>query len=142
MTKIFSETKIEVRYAETDQMGIVHHASYIVYFEVARIDWLSKLGFTYKKMEDDGVMLPVVSLTTNFKKSAFFGDVLTVKTSLKKMPNVKIEFCYEIFNKKGELLTTGETTLVFMCVKKRRPIKCPENIIKVIENYSDSIFKP
>lgn len=137
MTNISTEILIEVRYAETDQMAIVHHSSYIVYFEAARIDWLSKLGFTYKKMEEEGVILPVVSLSTKFKKSALFGDTLTVKTTLKKTPNIKIEFSYEIFNQHEELLTTGETVLVFMSAKNRKIMKCPSNILEAIENYSE-----
>jgi len=78
MTKITTETKIQVRYGETDQMGVVYHGNYAQYFEIARLTWLEELGFSYKKMEENGIMLPVVSLHTEFKKSAKFDDILTI----------------------------------------------------------------
>lgn len=139
MEKITTETQVRVRYGETDQMGIVYHGNYAQYFEIARLEWLEELGFSYKKMEDEGVMLPVVSLSTKFKDSAKFDDVLTIKTTLKKVPVVKIEFEYELFNEQGVLLTTGETILVFVSAKTRRPIKCPDNMLKKIESYVSSI---
>jgi len=131
--KIISETKLKVRYSETDQMGVVHHGNYAQYLELARIDWLSKLGFSYKTMEENGVMLPVFTLDLKFKKSAFFDDELTVKTSLRKIPTVKIIFDFEIFNKNKELLTTATTTLVFVNSKTRKPIMCPSYLLEKIE---------
>ena len=139
MIKMTTETKVRVRYGETDQMGVVYHGNYAQYFEIARIEWLEQLGFSYKKMEEQGVMLPVVSLNTEFKKPAMFDDILTIKTRLQRSPSVKIEFDYELFNQKGELLTTGGTVLVFVSSESRRPIKCPEDMLKKIESYSDSI---
>ena len=139
MAKITTETQVRVRYGETDQMGVVYHGNYAQYFEIARIEWLEALGFSYKKMEFDGIMLPVVSLSTQFKNPAKFDDVLTIKTSLKKVPTVKIEFEYELFNEQGVLLTTGNTILVFVSAKTRRPIKCPDVMLKKIENYISSI---
>ncbi|AXT63483.1 acyl-CoA thioesterase [Aquimarina sp. AD10] len=132
--KIISETKLKVRYSETDQMGVVHHGNYAQYLELARIDWLSKLGFSYKTMEENGVMLPVFTLDLKFKKSAFFDDELTVKTSLRKIPTVKIIFDFEIFNKNKELLTTATTTLVFVNSKTRKPIMCPSYLLEKIED--------
>ena len=139
MTKITTETKIQVRYGETDQMGVVYHGNYAQYFEIARLTWLEELGFSYKKMEENGIMLPVVSLHTEFKKSAKFDDILTIRTRLRKEPSVKIEFDYELFNAEGELLTTGGTVLVFISKETRRPIKCPEDMLKKINSYSGSI---
>ena len=126
-------SNIKVRYAETDQMGVVHHGNYAQYLEVSRVEWLEQLGFSYKKMEAEGVMLPVVDMAMKFKKSAFFDDVLQVKVSLKKIPTVKIEFEYEIFNQKQELLTTASTTLFFMNAKTKRPMSCPETLLEKIK---------
>ncbi len=132
---ITSETKLKVRYSETDQMGIVHHGNYAQYLELARIDWLSRLGISYKSMEENGIMLPVFTLDLKFKKSAFFDDELTVKTSMKKIPTVKIIFDYEIFNSHQELLTVASTTLVFVDSKTRKPIACPSYLLEKIKNY-------
>ena len=142
MTEISIKTQMKVRYAETDQMGVVHHGNYAQYFEIARLEWLTALGFSYKKMEEQGVMLPVVSLSTQFKKPAYFDDELTITTTIKQLPNVRIEFCYKIENQNKELLTTGETVLVFMNSATRKPIKCPENLRNAIEAHLNTTLTP
>ncbi|WP_072554434.1 acyl-CoA thioesterase [Tenacibaculum todarodis] len=126
------EHSFRVRYAETDQMGVVYHGNYAQYFELGRTEWLRSLNITYKKMEENGIMLPVISLACNFKKSALYDDVLTVKTSLKKTPTVKIEFNYEITNQNNELICTGNTVLAFIDMKKNRPTRCPNYILELL----------
>lgn len=121
--------KVRVRYAETDQMGVVYHGNYAQYFEMGRVEWLRNLGLSYRFMEENGVMLPVVSLTLNFKKPARYDDLLTVKTIFKKQESVKIEFDYEIYNENGELLTIGNSVLVFVDMKTGRPVT-PPNYVK------------
>ncbi len=121
---------IRVRYAETDQMGVVYHGNYAQYLEIGRTEWLRSLGVTYKSMEKTGIMLPVISLNCNFKKSALYDDQLTITTFLKKTPNVKIEFDYEIKNQHDELICTGSTVLAFMNSDSKKPIRCPEFLLK------------
>ncbi len=128
------EIQIRVRYGETDQMGVVYHGNYALYLEMGRIEWLRKLGVSYKSMEEKGIMLPVVSLNINYKKSAGYDDVINVKTQLKKVPTAKIEFEYEITNKKGELLTTANTTLVFIDMKTNRPTRAPQYLLDLINS--------
>ncbi|WP_445735543.1 acyl-CoA thioesterase [Mariniflexile sp.] len=127
------EIQIRVRYGETDQMGVVYHGNYPLYLEMGRIEWLRKLGISYKTMEENGIMLPVISLSINYKKSAVYDDVINVKTQLKNMPTAKIEFNYEITNEKGELLTVASTTLVFIDMKTNRPVKAPQYILDLIK---------
>ena len=128
----FDEIQIRVRYGETDQMGVVYHGNYALYLEMGRIEWLRKLGVSYKSMEENGVMLPVVSLNVNYKKPARYDDVINVKTQLKKTPTVKIEFEYEITDVFGDILTTAETTLVFLDKKSNKPIRAPKYILEAI----------
>ncbi len=123
-------TNVKVRYAETDQMGVVYHGNYAQYLEIARIDWLANIGISYKKMEEEGVMLPVYELKLRFKKSAKFDDDLKIETTLKGKPGVRIEFEYEIFNQHDELLTEAETTLIFMDIARNKPIKCPQYVLE------------
>ena len=123
---------VKVRYAETDQMGVVYHGNYAQYLEIARIEWLAALGISYRKMEEEGVMLPVYELNLRFKKSAKFDDVLRIETKLSKIPGVRIEFIYEIFNQHDELLTQAGTTLIFMNIEQNRPIKCPQYILDLL----------
>lgn len=130
---ISTSTSIEVRYAETDQMGVVHHSVYPIYFEQARVDWLRIMGMHYQKMEDSGVMLPLNKLTVDYKRPAKFGDILTVEVSLNKLPGATILFDYKITNQNDVLLTLGQTSLVFVDMKSGRPIRCPEPIMKLIQ---------
>ena len=127
------EIKIRVRYGETDQMGFVYHGNYAQYLEMGRIEWLRKLGVSYKKMEEEGILLPVLSLDINFKKSAYYDDVINVKTQLKKIPTVRIEFDYEITNKKGEIITTANAVLVFVNLKTKKPMRCPKYILDKLQ---------
>lgn len=124
-----NETKIRVRYGETDQMGVVYHANYANYFEVGRTEWLRQYGITYKSMEDSGIMLPVISLEIKYKNSARYDDMLTVKTVVKSVPSVRIEFDYELLSEHGDILATGKTVLVFIDMKRNRPTRCPDYLL-------------
>ena len=130
----FHEFKVRVRYAETDQMGVVYHGNYAQYFEMGRVEWLRNLGLSYSVMEKQGVMLPVVSLTMNYKKPARYDDLLTVRTIFKKQESVKIEFDYEIYNEAGQLLTIGNSVLVFVDMKTGRPVLPPEYVKESINS--------
>jgi len=127
------QTKIKVRYGETDQMGVVYHGNYAQYLEIGRLEWLTALGISYKEMEANDVMLPVVSLNLNYKKPAYYDDVLTITTSLLKRPTASIEFSYEIHNSSGELLTTANTKLVFVNMKSNFPMRCPQYILDKLQ---------
>jgi acyl-CoA thioester hydrolase len=122
------EFNVRVRYAETDQMGVVYHGNYAQYFEMGRVEWLRNLGISYKWMEENGVMLPVVSLQMDYKKPARYDDLLRVKTILKSQTSVKIEFDYEIYNEQNDLLTTGYSMLVFVDMKTGRPMVPPSYV--------------
>lgn len=126
------QIEVRVRYAETDQMGVVYHGNYAQYFEMGRVEWLRNLGVSYRWMEENGIMLPVVSLSMNYKKPAKYDDLLIVKTILKNQSSVRIEFDYELYSEKGELLTIASSTLVFVDMKTGRPTLPPEYILERI----------
>lgn len=127
--------QIRVRYGETDQMGYVYYGNYAQYFEIGRVEWLRNLGISYKRMEDSGIMLPALNLNINYLKPAKYDDLLTLKTTLSKKPSVRIKFDFQIFNEEKELLTEGETSLVFIDMKKNRPTKAPEYFMKKIAPF-------
>lgn len=129
-------TEIRVRYGETDQMGVVYHANYANYFEVGRTEWLRQFGMSYKRMEETGIMLPVISLNINYKNSARYDDLLTVKTQLKKLPTASIEFEYELLNEENKVLATGSTTLVFIDMERNRPTRCPKYLLDQLQDKS------
>jgi len=130
----YHETKIRVRYGETDQMGIVYHGNYAQYLEIGRIEWLRSYGISYKKMEEQGVMLPVISLSLNYKKPAGYDDEIYVKTRLVKTPTATIEFDFEILNKDGEIITFAKVILAFINKKTMRPTRCPKYILDKLLN--------
>ena len=127
-----NQTKLRVRYGETDQMGYVYYGNYAQYFEVGRVEWLRSLGFSYKKLEESGVMLPVIELKIQYHKPATYDDLLTITTELKKQPLIKIEFDFQVHNESDVLLTSGYACLVFMDKLKNRPIKGPSALLEAI----------
>ncbi len=130
------EIEIQVRYSETDQMSFVYHGNYVKYFEIGRITWLKKLGISYKKMEEDGIFLPVIELKINFKKPALFDDKLIVKTKLIRTPSYMIEFDLEI-KRDDQVITLGYTKLIFLNSKTNKPMRCPENILRELIKVSE-----
>jgi len=129
-----SKMNFRVRYCETDQMGVVHHGNYAQYFEMGRIEWLRNFKLSYKKMEEDGMGLPVVNLQTNFLKPLYYDDELTLVTELKELPTAKIIFTYKLFRGQ-DLMSTGETTLVFVDMVRNRPIKAPSYFLELLNSY-------
>lgn len=130
------ETKVKVRYAETDQMGIVHHANYALYYEIARTECFeASSGITYESMEADGVMLPLLELQSKYLKPAFYNQVLTVKCSVKELPTVRLNVDYEIYNDQEQLINIGRTTLVFVDKSTRKPCQPPEIFMEGIRKY-------
>ncbi|KPM33693.1 Thioesterase family protein [Croceitalea dokdonensis DOKDO 023] len=124
------QISFRVRYGETDQMGVVYHGNYAQFLEMGRVEWLRNLGVSYKSMEEEGIILPVINLQIAYRKSAVYDDLITVETTLAKMPLVKIEFDYAIYNEGKELLATANTVLAFMDKKKNKPLKCPDELLK------------
>ena len=103
-------TKIITRYSETDQMGIIHHSNYAVWFEAGRTDFFKKIGFSYKEIEGRGVLLPLYEMNCKFKSPARYEDEITIKTSLKEITKVRVIFSYKVINDlDGKLLSLGET---------------------------------
>ena len=127
--------QIRVRYSETDQMGVVYHGNYLPYFEIGRVEWLRTKGISYKSLEANNIGLPIASLTLNYKKSARYDDLLSVKTKLKSYSGVKIEFECAIVNEQNDLLTTATFLLVFIDLKTGRPIMPPKYILDIVEKY-------
>ncbi|MBC9797069.1 acyl-CoA thioesterase [Sinomicrobium weinanense] len=126
------EIQIRIRYGETDQMGVVYHGNYAQFVEMGRVEWLRNIGVSYRSMEENGIMLPVISLQLDYKKPARYDDLISVSTTLKKMPGVKIEFEYKIYNEKREILTFGSTVLAFVDMKTGRPVRCPDYLLEKI----------
>jgi acyl-CoA thioester hydrolase len=131
-----SETKIRVRYAETDQMGVVYYGNYAQYFEVGRAESIRHLGYTYKDMEEEGIIMPVVELQIRYLRPAKYDDLITIKTQVRDLPlHHKIIFHQEVYNAQEELLCSGHVSLYFMEAKTMKKSKMPERLKNLLKSY-------
>jgi acyl-CoA thioester hydrolase len=130
-----AETQIRVRYAETDQMGYVYYGNYAMYFEVARVEAMRSAGFSYREMEDKGVMMPVLESHFRYIKPGKYDELLTVTTTIPELPGVRIRFEYQVINEKGELITEGWTTLAFLKKESQVPTRPPQNLLDLLKPY-------
>ena len=131
-----TQTQVRVRYAETDQMGVVYHSNYFQYFEVARAESIRQLGFTYADMKKMGVIMPVIEVQCRYLRPARYDDLLTVKVILKELPiHHKIEFHQEVYNEQGDLLVNGKVILYFMEAGTMKRTIMPEQLLLKLQPY-------
>lgn len=133
---IHSIHSIRVRYAETDPMKYVYYGNYATYFEIGRVELLRTIGMPYDEIENQGIWLPVSDYKIKYLKPALYDQKLEIHTYLKKIPGVRIEFEYEIYNEEGIKITEASTSLFFLDSKTGKIIKCPDYLLKLIhENW-------
>jgi len=139
---IVTETKIRVYYQDTDKMGVVYYGNYARYYEIGRTEMIREMGFTYKQMEELNILLPARSLKINYFKSAYYDELLTVRTIVEAIPKVKFPIKTEIYNEQGELINSGETVLAFFSALTNKPIAAPKfftnEMIRVFNNLEKS----
>lgn len=123
--KIINKTHYRVRYGDTDKMEVVYYGNYPFLYEIGRTEMMRDIGLTYKEMEEEGIMMPVIDMQIKYHAPAYYDELLTIQTELNKAPGVKIEFIYKIYNEKEELLNEAMTTLAFVNIASRRPLKAP-----------------
>jgi acyl-CoA thioester hydrolase len=130
-----SETSVRVRYGETDQMAYVYYGNYAMYYEVARVESLRRLGVTYKELEASGVMMPVLENRSKFLAAARYDELLRIVVTIREKPSVRIKFEYEIFNEENKLIHQGETLLAFVDTKSGRPCRPPGLMMNVLTPF-------
>lgn len=130
-----SQTTVRVRYGETDQMGYVYYGFYAMYYEVARVESLRQLGLTYKEIEAMGIIMPVLENRSKFLAPGRYDELLTIVTTIREKPGVRIKFEYEIFNEEKKLIHQGETLLAFVDKKTNRPCRPPQAMENVLESF-------
>jgi len=129
-----SETKIRVRYAETDKMGFVYYGNYAAYYEVGRGELMRVLGMTYRDTEERGCLMPLLEMSVRYHRPARYDDLLRVVTTVSKMPETRMHFTYEIYNDEtGMLINKGETTLTFINAVTYKPMRAPDWFLELIE---------
>ncbi|MBU0763360.1 MAG: acyl-CoA thioesterase [Bacteroidetes bacterium] len=126
-----AETKIRIAYGDTDRMGYCYYGNYSRFYEVARTELLRSLGKSYRELEEMGIMMPVISMSSRFIKPAYYDEEITVRAVITEPPRSRIRFEYEIYNDNNELINTGETTLAFIDRDRNRPQPAPEFLVKL-----------
>lgn len=132
------ESKIRVRYGETDQMGYMYYGNYAEWYEVARVEMLRSLGMTYRSVEESGVMMPVLELKCKYIRPALYDEEITIKVTIAELPATRIRFVYELTNEAGTLINIGETTLVFVNIQSKRPCLPPEDFLNRMKPFFEN----
>ena len=132
------QVSYRVCYADTDQMGYVYYGNYARFYEIARVETLRSIGVSYKVLEDAGIGLPVYENYSKYHAPAFYDDLLRIECTLIKMPSVRIEFEYKVYNQSDVLLHEGKTTLVFMDLVTKKVVKAPDWLILAILEKSSN----
>lgn len=129
-------TQVRVRYGETDQMGYLYYGNYAQYYEVGRAEMIRSIGLTYRDMEAiHGVLMPVMSLNMRFVRPALYDELLTITTTLRKLPERSITFHHEIFNEKNKLVNGGSVKLTFVDSAINKSIDAPEFLLEKLRPH-------
>jgi acyl-CoA thioester hydrolase len=128
-----SSSIVRVRYAETDQMGMVYHSNFLVYFEIGRTDYLRELGFTYRKMEEDHVYMPVTECHCRFHLPAVYDDELTIQTNLELLSRLKLRFNYEVIRKADSKLIAEGYTVHVPINQDGKPCRVPSIYLAALQ---------
>lgn len=129
-----------VRYGETDQMGYLYYGQYAQYYEIGRVEMLRSLGLTYKEMEEvHGIIMPVMSLQMRYVRPAYYDELLTIRTSLRKLPDMTITFLVDMFNEAGKLVNGGSVKLCFVDRATNKSVYTPEFLLEKLRPYFEKV---
>lgn len=132
---ITHDTQIRVLYRDTDKMGVVYHANYIVFYEAARNEMFRAIGLPYTLLEKMNIVMPIVEVESKYKAPAYYDDLLTVRSTIKELPAARAVVEYEVFNEVGTLLNTGKTVLGYVNTERMRPCRAPKEFLDELEKY-------
>lgn len=137
--KLEFTTQIRVRYVDVDQSGFVYNGNYATYYEVGRTESLRQMGRTYKEIEEEGIVMPLLNQFSKFIRPARYDDLLTIITRIPELPNTRIRFEYEIYNQDGQKINEGFNELIFLNVERARPQRAPEWFVDLLKKHSENI---
>jgi acyl-CoA thioester hydrolase len=126
---------VRVRYGETDQMGYCYYGNYAQFFEVGRVEAMRNLGCSYKKIEDNGIMLPVAEFSVKYLQPAYYDDLLRIETQIVSLQGAALLFNYALYNESNVLLANASTKLIFVDKQSMRPIKPPQFFVELIQSF-------
>jgi len=131
---ITGEIKLRVRYSDTDQMGYVYYGRYASFYEIARVELFRSLGFSYKKLEGEGIGMPVIDMETKYILPIKYDEQIKINTSIENLPSSRISFKYEVYNQNNELANTANTTLTFINLINKKPVRMPAELLDIIKS--------
>jgi acyl-CoA thioester hydrolase len=131
---ITGEIKLRVRYSDTDQMGYVYYGRYAIFYEIARVELFRSLGFSYKKLEEEGIGMPVIDMETKYILPIKYDEQIKINTTIENLPSSKISFKYEVYNQNNELANTANTTLTFINLINKKPVRMPAELLDIIKS--------
>ena len=132
---ITSETKIRVRYDEVDKMGYVYHGNYAKYYHISRTELLRRIGISDKELENNNVILPVIEMSIKYIKPIFYDDIITIRTYLYNIPTSRMIFHHEVRNHNDEVINQADSTLAFVDINTRVPMRAPQLIVNKIKSH-------
>ena len=132
---ITHDTQIRVLYRDTDKMGVVYHANYLVFYEAARTEMFRSIGLPYTLLEQMNIAMPIVEVESKYKAPAFYDEVLTIRATIKELPEVRAVVEYEVFNETGAVINTGKTVLGYVNMERKRPCRAPKEFIDELQKY-------
>ncbi|MBE9517373.1 MAG: acyl-CoA thioesterase [Bacteroidetes bacterium] len=137
MLAITKKTQYRILYADTDMMGVVYYGNYGRLFEMGRTEMIRELGLPYIELEKKGIVMPVFSVESKYRNVLKYDELITIETTVKEVPAVRMEFFHTIYNEDGKLAHEAKVVLVFMDMKTGRPVRAPEALTNLLENYTD-----
>jgi len=136
MLPVTRSTKYRILYADTDMMGVVYYGNYGRLYEMGRTEMIREMGMPYIELEHAGIVMPVFSVESKYRKVIKYDELITIETTVKVMPAVRMEFFHKIYNEDGGLAHEAKVVLVFLDMKTNRPVRAPESLVNLMENYS------
>ena len=136
MFPITKTTKYRVLYADTDMMGVVYYGNYGRLFEMGRTEMIREMGMPYIELEHQGIVMPVYSVESKYRNVLKYDEEITIETTVKKAPSARMEFFHKIYNESGALAHEAKVVLVFLDTRTNRPVRAPEKLVKLLENYT------
>ena len=131
---ITGEIKLRVRYSDTDQMGYIYYGRYASFYEIARVELFRSLGFSYKKLEEEDIGMPVIDMETKYILPIKYDEQIKIYTSIENLPSSRISFKYEVYNQNNELANTANTTLTFINLINKKPVRMPAELLDIIKS--------
>jgi len=132
---IVSKSKIRIRYDEVDKMGYVYHGNYAKYYHISRTELLRKIEISDRELETHDILLPVIELNIKYLKPVFYDDIITIQTTLQKIPASRLVFHHEVYSDTNEIINRATSTVAFVDINTRKPMKAPQFIVNKIKSY-------